>query len=228
MRSRLRRRDDGFTLIELLIVIVILGVITAPVTNLVIQGLKYYTSTQARLADSNAVQISTAYFSKDAANTGSRDYVTDPANGTAQQSIWVSATGFPGSYCGQGLGSTVMLLTWDTISVSGVGVGQVVSRERDSVSYIAISGALHRLYCPGTIVTTNLASALGTSVVSNATLATNYVFPDTSGGNPTPVTCSTSCISATLPTSINFKLSIKSARDTSITYVTLTGDRRQT
>lgn len=68
------RTDEGFTLVELLISIVILGVITVPLGNVVIGILQNQQKTHDRLELSHDTQISAAYFARDVATLGVRDY----------------------------------------------------------------------------------------------------------------------------------------------------------
>lgn len=223
MNRRERRRDAGLTLIELLIVIVIVGVISLPLANLVFAGFKYFVRTNARYDDSHDLQITTAFFSQDVSNTGTRLYTsTTLAAGATQQSVWLGASP-PASYCGQQAGRTlVLLLAWDTSSVTVSGGTQTLSREIDAAAYLLKGSTLIRVYCtgnPGPPASTN--SPPGTTVVSTVTLAHNLYAAGTS------VSCSSSCTSATLPASISLSLAVKAPTDTSSTTTTLTGEVRQ-
>lgn len=208
--KRLRRQDDaGFTLIELIMAIVIMGIITVPLGNFVLSYLDNYNQTESRLAGSHDIQIAAAYFSDDVANVGLRN-ATSPY--PLQQSVWTAPSG---TYCGSGLGgTTLLLLKWDDWTVASGGGNNTGTDNVHSVAYVVMSGTLHRVYC-----------ASGATATANTTVVHNLVYPD--AGNPTPVTCSTTCTAATPPTTINLKLSIKAPDDTSITYQTLSGQRRQ-
>lgn len=230
MMRRVRRHrsgEAGFTLIELLLCSVIIGVIVLPLGNFVLAYFQNLPKTLNRVSNSHDMQIAAAYFSQDAANIGTRSYVSpaNPATGTAQQSIWVNPT-FPGTYCGQGLGTTLVLFEWDTISATLSGSVTATQRETDAVSYVVISGTLHRIFCAGSPVSGIAAATPGATVKSNATLVHNLFYPDS--GNTTPVTCSSSCTSTTWPASVSLKLSLRATGETTTTYATLTGDRRQT
>lgn len=218
LKRRARRDDAGFTLIELVITIAIMAIITIPLGNFMLQYLTTYNDTQTRLSDSHDMQIAAAYFSQDVGNTGLRDAVTT----TPKQSIWIPAAppapgGFPTTYCGSSLGgTTLLLLGWDDWS----DVAQTGSDSIDSVSYFILGGTLHRVYCSGgTTIQTS------TTVQSSTTVVYNIVYPDTE--NLTPVTCSTSCVGAPPPATVSFKLSIKGGTDKTVSYVTLSGQRRQ-
>jgi prepilin-type N-terminal cleavage/methylation domain-containing protein len=199
--------DAGFTLIELIMAIVIMGIITVPLGNFVLSYFENYTQTESRLAGSHDIQIAAAYFSDDVANVGLRDATAPYA---LQPSVSTAPTG---TYCGSGLGATLVLLKWDDWTVSSSGGNNTGTDNVHSVAYVAISGTLHRVYC-----------ASGTTMTANTTVVHNLVYPD--AGNPTPVTCSSTC-NAAPPTSINLRLGIKAPDDTSITYQTLSGQRRQ-
>ena len=64
-RSIFRLGDAGFTLTELLITMVIIGVITVPVADLMISYFTNSNTTLSRLNESHDEQIATAYFSED-------------------------------------------------------------------------------------------------------------------------------------------------------------------
>jgi prepilin-type N-terminal cleavage/methylation domain-containing protein len=71
--ARLRRLssdDRGFPLVEMLVAIVVLGVITVPIGNVVISALKHTDDTSSRLTESHDAQLSAAWFAQDVANFG--------------------------------------------------------------------------------------------------------------------------------------------------------------
>jgi prepilin-type N-terminal cleavage/methylation domain-containing protein len=217
-RAHRSRGDGGFTLIELVIVIAILGVILVPLSDFVLSYFKTYPVTVARLNESHDAQIASAYLSQDVADTGLRASATPYA---PQQSVWTATSGFPATtYCGQGLGTPVLLLEWNYWTlVSGTG-----SSSTYSAAYVVETDGLHRIYCTS-----------GGASTSDATIVHNLVYPDNSN-NPTPVTCqatpsgpasAAACGTAAPPTNVNFKLSIKGPADPSIWYLTLSGQRRQ-
>ena len=76
MRSLIARRgpaaDDGFTLVELIIVILIIGVITVPLGNIVLGYLRNADETTARMLESHDAQIASAYWAQDVASIGVR------------------------------------------------------------------------------------------------------------------------------------------------------------
>src|SRR3954447_6708008 len=89
-------KDDGFTIIELLITIVIMGVITLPLGNLVISYFQQTTETQVRVGLSHDEQIAAEYLAGDVQSAGL--HATDLS---LQTSIWLSSSGAPA--CGSGV-----------------------------------------------------------------------------------------------------------------------------
>jgi prepilin-type N-terminal cleavage/methylation domain-containing protein len=109
MRSRTGQHgsggDSGFTLIELLVAVVIIGVITVPLADVVIGFLRNSDATTERLLRSNDVQIASAYWAQDVASIGQRD-----AQGVLQPSIQLPAT-TPDPNCK--LTGTIATFSWD-------------------------------------------------------------------------------------------------------------------
>jgi prepilin-type N-terminal cleavage/methylation domain-containing protein len=197
---RLRNGEAGFTLIELIVVIVILGVITVPLSSFVVSAFENTTQNQQRLSVSHDIQITSAYFSQDVANTGLR---TGTAY-TPAQSIWVNSAPPP---CATGLANAVVLFEWDDwADTNGIG-----TRTTDSAAYVVENGDLHRVACSDTTLS------------SDVTVAHNYVSGSAS------LACSpTACTNSTPPTTVALTIQIKAAaNDTSGTTTTLTGQRRQ-
>jgi prepilin-type N-terminal cleavage/methylation domain-containing protein len=60
--------ERGFTLVELLVAIMILGIITAPLSMAVITGLRFLGRSDQKLNDSRSALISAAYFAGDVGN----------------------------------------------------------------------------------------------------------------------------------------------------------------
>lgn len=199
---RVRRDDAGFTLIELVMTVTILGIITLPLGNLVLQYFTNYPQTMSRVADSHDMQISAAYVSNDVASAGLHSSYT---SSSTDQSVWTTA--FPASYCGGGAGTTVLLLSWNTWTVAAAGDGSF--GPASSVAYVNESGVLHRIYC-----------ASGSTRSSDAVLV--------HGLQSAAVACSTTCGSSPPPATVNVTLTISTGSDdASATSVVLTGQRRQ-
>lgn len=206
MKQRLA--DAGFTLVELLVTIVVLGIIVVPLADFVMSYLQNYQTTEQRMSDSHDIQIAAAYFSQDVADTGVHG-TSDPF--PSAQSVWTSA--FPGSYCGQGDGTPVLLLEWDAWTVTTTGSGQYTgSGATSSATYVTEGSELHRIYC-----------ASGTSVSSDATLVHNF--------QGASVSCSSTCGASTPPMGVTLTLTISGGTTDQAAPtqpVTLTGQRRQT
>jgi prepilin-type N-terminal cleavage/methylation domain-containing protein len=208
------RDDAGLTLLELIITIAIMGVLTVPMADFVLQYFATYSDTQTRLSDSHDLQIAAAYFSQDVANTGLRSAATN----NPVQSIWTPASGFPATYCGSTLGgSTMLLLSWDDWTTTPGGSGSTGVDAPDSVAYVVVNGTLVRAYCDG-----------GTALTSSTTVAHDLAAPDTDNPTPVTVTCPAGpCSAAPPPASVQLTIGIKGKTDTAISLVTLTGQRRQ-
>lgn len=210
---RPRGDDAGFTLMELLMAMVIMGIITLPLGNFVLAYFDNYQTTENRLSDSHDIQIATAYFSADVANTGLRS-TTSPY--TPQQSIWTTPP--PAPYCGSTLsGTTVLLLKGDSWTVSS-GASPTGTDAPISVAYVVSGGTLKRVYCPtGSSPTT-------TTVVHNLVSATASCFASISATTPT------SCDVASAPPKVRLTLNISGGTQDAAAPpqpVTLDGLRRQ-
>jgi prepilin-type N-terminal cleavage/methylation domain-containing protein len=178
-----KARDDGFTLIEALVAIVILGVITLALGNVVIGFVKNTDATSDRLALSHDAQITAAYFATDVATVGVRDYSQLP-DGTGKQpfkpSIQLAASYNAGGFvCGSAATPTAVVRflsdEWYKDASGKWTVRAVV------VAYYLSGHDLHRLKC------------VGGTPTSNALVAHN-VDPATPS-----VSCSTTCTSTTVP-----------------------------
>ncbi|MEU4253812.1 prepilin-type N-terminal cleavage/methylation domain-containing protein [Amycolatopsis sp. NPDC026612] len=205
-----RRSDAGFTLVELLIVIVILGVVAAPIANAVIVSIKNTDATSARLAVSHDAQQSSAFFAQDVAAVGLRDYSGQVANGQVPYSPSIqlgAAYDSGGQVCGTAATpvSVVRLLSddWDTSTPSA-------TRRTALVAYYLAGTELHRLRCLGS------ATPVADSVVAH------NVAP----GTPA-VTCSSACADAAVPLWVKLTFTAV-ARNADPYPITLFGQRRQT
>jgi prepilin-type N-terminal cleavage/methylation domain-containing protein len=208
-RHPARRGDGGFTLIELLISIAILGVITLPIGNLIINYLQSTSQTTARLSESHDAQIAAAYFAQDVASIGSRSgtFVTAQAPFPLERSV--NNTTYP---CTRSGTTEVISFVWDEYDDAS-GVGQLIR-----VAYVtATVGTEHqliRLHCSGS------------STPDTAAVMAHDVDP---GATPT-ATCSTTCTAApAVPLTITLNLTILDPTNTSpALQLALVGTRRQT
>ncbi|MGV8848146.1 MAG: PulJ/GspJ family protein [Propionibacteriaceae bacterium] len=206
---RLRRGADGFTLVELLVAIVILGIISVPLGNVLIGYFRNTDATTARLIESHDAQISSAYWAQDVASIGTRS--TTPPN-PLNQSVW---TGASSPYLCPTAGTRIVSLAWDDFTSAG-------TRTVIQVVYVVqtVSGhtELHRVRCQGTA-----------AVVSDVTLA-HDLDPSTPPTVACPGTSVVNCAGAgsDVPRSVTLTLTIKDPKNLGAAYVVrLTGQRRQ-
>jgi prepilin-type N-terminal cleavage/methylation domain-containing protein len=208
--------DAGFTLIELLVAIVILGIITVPLSNVVIAYLRNTDATTARLIESHDAQISSAYWAQDVASIGTRE-TTTPFGFI--QSVETGVAYNSGLYpCGAaGTPSAIVRLAWD--DSNGPAVDPTLVRVAYVVQTVSGQTELHRLRCEG-----SAATKLIFTVVSDVTLA-----HDLDPSTPPALGCSTTCTaSPAVPKSITLTLAIKDPKNLGGAYVVrLTGQRRQ-
>jgi prepilin-type N-terminal cleavage/methylation domain-containing protein len=205
---RLRRGADGFTLVELLVAIVILGIITVPLSSVVIGFFRSADATTARLIESHDVQIATAYWAQDVASIGTHS-TTSPF--ALNQSVETGVAYNAGLYqCGAaGTPNAIVRLAWDDSS----GPGTTLVRVAYVVQTFSGQTELHRLRCNGSAV-----------VVSDVTVA-----HDLDPSTPPVLVCSTTCTaSPAVPRSVTLTLTIKDPKNLGGAYVVgLTGQRRQ-
>lgn len=196
-------RDTGFTLVELLISIVILGIISVPLGNVLGGYFRNAGATTALLSESHDVQIATTYWAQDVASVGTRSTVSPYA---FTQSVEAGVANSAGNYpCGSA-GISIARLAWDDY---GVVSGPV------RIAYVVRNGGteLHRLTCRGSA-----------TVSSDITLARD-LDPATA---PT-LTCSGTCTAATPPATLTLNLTLKNPKNPGAAWsVGLTGQRRQT
>jgi prepilin-type N-terminal cleavage/methylation domain-containing protein len=204
--------DDGFTLVELIVAVLIIGVITVPLGNVVIGYLRNTDATTARLIESHDVQITSAYWAQDAASIGTRS--AGPTY-TLNQSIWTGASSL---YSCPTAGTPIVSLAWDDFSSAGTTtLVQVVYM----VQTVSGQTELHRVRCEQ--------SSGVVTVVSNLTLS-HYL-----ASTPPVVACPTTLTECTpgpptmVPTRVQLTLTLKDpGNQTGVYVVPLTGQRRQT
>jgi prepilin-type N-terminal cleavage/methylation domain-containing protein len=207
---RLRNADAGFTLIELLITVAIVGVITLPLGNLVIEYFQTTAQTQARANVSHDEQIAATYFSEDVASMGLRN-----PDLSVKQSVWYPSTSGAPIACGSGM-TAFFAVAWDEFASSGARTtSESVYGTRSGSDNGRVERQLIRLHC---------ANGSATPDSPAAVLVHNLV------GTPT-VTCDgAACQSAALPSVVAMNLVLHDPDDaTGADYsVVLNGQRRQT
>lgn len=201
--------EDGFTLIELILAILILGVITVPLGNVVIGYFRNTDATTARLLESHDVQVASAYWAQDVASVGTRSAAPTYA---LTQSVELNAAYNSGpNPCGPtGTPNAIVRLAWDDFSSAGP--ASVVR-----VAYVRQGTELHRLRCIGSA-----------TLASDVTVA-HYLDPATAPAVACLGTSGSSCAAApAVPTEVDLKLTLKNPNNRDSAYVvTLTGQRRQ-
>ncbi|GAB2822030.1 prepilin-type N-terminal cleavage/methylation domain-containing protein [Lentzea nigeriaca] len=213
MRLTGRRDDAGLTVIELLIAIAVLAVITVPLGNAVIGFLRSSDEAVERMVLSHDAQISAAYFARDVASLGIRDYSGDvDASGTVpfKASVQTAAAFNAGGFvCGSAATPTAAVRflsdNWNTSGSTAVVATDVVAYYLRAVGSVS---ELHRLKCAG-------------ATVSDIVMAHN-VDPAT-----VSVTCSSTCTGTAAPEQVTLSFTVRSPK--AIPYpIALTGQRRQT
>ncbi|MFC0629038.1 PulJ/GspJ family protein [Kribbella deserti] len=195
------RRQTGFTMLELLVTIVIMGIISLPLADLLIGALKQMSETSERMDRTDDARLASVYFARDVASVGLRDYGNAVTGGTLPFKPSVQVGSSAGAVCGPLPTPALRLLSdsWDMSVHPPV-------RRTDVIVYYVAAGELHRAVCRGP----------GTTPVSNLVIA-RKVQPGT-----TVVSCSTPCELAAVPERITFQFVTGEDH-----VVTLVGQRRQ-
>jgi prepilin-type N-terminal cleavage/methylation domain-containing protein len=205
-------RDAGFTLIELLVAITILAVIAVPLGNAIIGYLRNSAATTDRLALSHDAQISAAYFARDVAAAGVRDYTVSGAPFVASIQL-DAAYNASGRTCGTAATpvAKVRFLSddWDTST------GTPVVRTAIVAYYLTTTGAvreLHRMKCVASA--TPVADVIIAHFVDPSTLTVACTSP-------------TACDTAAVPQKVTLAFAVTTP-SVGAYPISLTGQRRQT
>lgn len=198
--------DDGFTLVELIIAIVIMGIITVPLGEVIYGFLRNTDATMARLLESHDVQIASAYWAQDVASIGARSATTHQLTRSVETGVAYGSSPYP---CGTEGTTPIVTFIWDDWDDPTDPDAVTVVR----VAYVVQANELHRLRCNGSAV-----------AVSDVTLA-HGLDPST----PPAVACSTPCTAApAVPNTVTLTLALKVQGNPGDAYVVpLTGQRRQ-
>jgi prepilin-type N-terminal cleavage/methylation domain-containing protein len=207
--SRLRHgvADAGFTLIELLITISVLGIITVPIGNMVIDYFRNSAQASQRISASHDVQIANAYWQQDVASIGIRSSTYDTTNNTFPTVQSVNNP-FPCSVP-VGVASPLIVLGWNQYDTSG-------NATTINVAYATASSGtqLVRLHCTGTTLDSNV------NLVDDLSATPTCDF-----GTGSYVGCGSNTAT---PASVSMKLTISDPAASGSYQVSLTGQRRQT
>lgn len=215
MRLTNHRHDAGVTVIELLIAITVLAVISAPLANAIIGFLRSSDVALERMVLSHDAQISAAYFARDVASIGIRDYsggVDFTGTVPFEASVQTAATFNEGGIaCGSAATpvAAVRFLSdnWTTSGTTWVVSTDVVSYYLQTVGSVA---ELRRMKCTGSA-----------NPLSDITMAHN-VDPAT-----VSVTCSSSCSATAVPEQVTLSFTVRTGNATPYP-ISLSGQRRQT
>jgi prepilin-type N-terminal cleavage/methylation domain-containing protein len=210
------RREDGFTLVELLIVVVILGVVIAPLTVGIILFLRNTDQTSDRMSESHDAQIAAAYFAQDVRNSGLRNWndLDTPYGPVQAIELNVDATG--GLHpCGTSeTGPALVRFAWDDL---------VDSSRAMRVAYVVAGRELHRITCdPSGAITSQQVMA------HNLDPASPPVVSCWNRAGAAVASCDTVTTNVANHTaSVRLVLTLRAPSSTSPYQVTLVGERRQ-
>jgi len=224
MQLKRLREQAGFTLIELLVAVVLLGIISVPVADLVIQYFKSETNATGRLGQSHDSQITNAYWQQDVSSIGIRKPF-DPATNTFpfDQSVNVAFPCSPG-----GSYTSVIVLAWDQPPPSSTQTSQMYVEYATANATENGKTVLHLVRIPCTVVSTTS----GGSTTSTSTLGTIAVLAHSLASAPV-IACAGGITSSCTGTgsgssSIKLTLSIADASGSaSPITASFTGQRRQ-
>jgi prepilin-type N-terminal cleavage/methylation domain-containing protein len=207
----LKRDERGFTLVELLITITLMGVVSLALSDLVISALKQMSATSDRLDVSQDEQLGAAYFARDVAAFGLRDYGAAIGGGSLpfKPSIQLDAADDAGgTICGPVPVSVLRLLSdaWD------LSVAPPVRRTAVVAYYLKpVDGVLEL----------RRARCVGSSTPSSDVRLSESVKPGS-----VSVSCSTPCTAAAAPLSVTLRY-LATKPSSGDQEIVLSGLRRQ-
>jgi len=190
MRVPGRRDQAGFTLAELLIVIVLIGVIAAPLIDAFIQGLDATGRAGTSLGSSHDAQLTDYYLERDAIGSSVSTAGTSPAAG------WTCALADPSISVSMAASEGVVEFNWTqapvyTPTALPSGLPDFVPGNSYEADYLYQGSSLTRYYC--TVSGTTGSTPQVTKVASglSQTVAPTVSINGGCAGSKTKATCTT-------------------------------------
>jgi prepilin-type N-terminal cleavage/methylation domain-containing protein len=202
--------ERGFSLVELLVAIVILGIVTVPISNFFIGYLKNTAQTAGNLNESHDAQIASAYWQQDVSSVG----IHGPYDPNSKTFPWQPSVNVGTYSCTSSVPNTtqVISMVWDQLDAAGA-PGQT------RVSYATRSAdgenQLVRLQC-------SASGVVNKDTVVSHLLSGSVAVTCFSSGHVAMGSCSGT------PVEIDMAFSVRDPSDDISYQISLVGQRRQT